>query len=685
MSRRQPSGPAASAASPGSGTRPPGPPAGGPRRGGHGAAMAPAEKSLNFGASARRLIGLLKPHRLRVIAVLALSVTAVVMNVVAPKVLGKAVDAVFAGSVSMHLPLGSTKAQAVAALRASGQSKMADMVAAMDLVPGSGIDFDRVATILLTVVALYVVASLLQVVQARLLNTVVQRTVEKLRADVDAKLQRVPLAYVDSRPRGELLSRVTNDIDNVGQSMQQSAGQLLVSICTVLGVVVMMLTVSWQLTIVALLTIPLVMLVAGQIMKRSQGQYVAQWAHTGTLNGQIEEAFTAHELVKVFGRGPQVEAAFASTNASLTEVSRRAQFLSGLMMPIMMFVGNLQYVAICVIGGVRVASGQMTLGDVTVFIQYSRQFTQPVTQIASMINLLQSGVASAERVFEVLDAPEESRDARGRGAGENAHLPTPLRGEVVFDDVRFGYHPDAPLITGLDLRIEPGQTVAIVGPTGAGKTTLVNLVMRFYDVDAGRILVDGVDVRDVPREELRSHFGMVLQDSWLFRGTIADNLRYGRLDASDDELLEAARATFVDRFVHSLPDGYDTIIDDEGGSISTGERQLITIARAFLARPDILILDEATSSVDTRTEATLQQAMAALRQDRTSFVIAHRLSTIRDADIILVMENGDIVEQGSHDDLLAARGAYWRLYEAQFAGAAQTDTDEGKAADVRPA
>lgn len=630
-------------------------------RGGPGAGMAPVEKSMRFSASVYRLLGRLRPYRLQAMAVVALSVAAVVMNVVSPRILGLAVDKVFAGSVGARLQAGTTKAEAVERLRASGQGRMADMVAVTDLVPGHGIDFGAVGRILLLVCGLYLLASLLQVVQARLLNVVVQRTMEKLRADVDAKLQRVPLSYLDSRPRGELLSWVTNDIDNVGQSMQQTMSQLLVSVCTVVGVVVMMFTVSWLLTLVALVTIPIVLFVARRIMARSQGHYLAQWQRTGALNAQIEEAFTAHSLVKVFGRGPQVEAAFDTTNDELAEVSRRAQFLSGLMMPIMMFVGNLQYVLICVIGGVRVASGQMTLGDVTAFVQYSRQFTQPVTQIASMVNLMQSGVASAERVFEVLDAPEEVADG-------TAVLPRPGRGEVVFDDVSFGYSPENPLIKHLNLRVEPGQSVAIVGPTGAGKTTMVNLLMRFYEVDAGRILLDGVDIREIPRTELRSRFGMVLQDSWLFHASIEENLRYGDLDASEEAVRAAAEATFVDRFVHALPEGYVTVIDDDGGGISSGERQLITIARAFLAEPEVLILDEATSSVDTRTEVLLQKAMAALRSDRTSFIIAHRLSTIRDADIILVMEAGTVVEQGSHEELLAARGAYWRLYEAQFAG-----------------
>lgn len=632
--------------------------------------MAQTSKSLHFRASALRLVGLLRPYRIRMTLVIVLSLASVALNVFAPKVLGWAVDRVFAGAIGGRLDPHLTKAQVVAGLEARGQDRMAAMVRAMDLVPGRGIDFGAVGRILLIVLALYVVASLLQAVQARILNVAVQRTMQRLRAEVDSKLQRVPLSYVDRQPRGELLSRVTNDIDNIGQSLQQTLSQLLVSVCTVIGVVIMMFTVSPLLTVIALLTIPVVLLVASQIMKRSQQHYVAQWSTTGALNGQIEEAFTAHELVKVFGRAPQVQAAFDERNQKLAQVSRRAQFLSGLMMPIMMFVGNLQYVVVCVIGGLRVASGSMTLGGVTAFIQYSRQFTQPVTQVASMVNLLQSGVASAERVFEVLDAPEQVDDG-------TATLPTPTAGRVTFEHVDFGYSPDGPLIHGLDLVVEPGQTVAIVGPTGAGKTTMVNLVERFYELDAGRITLDGVDIRTVPRRELRARIGMVLQDSWLFHGTIRDNLVYGNLTATPQQVQQAAEATFVDRFVRSLPAGYDTVIDDDGGGISAGERQLITIARAFLADPAVLILDEATSSVDTRTEVMLQHAMGALRTGRTSFVIAHRLSTIRDADVILVMEDGHIVEQGDHAQLLAAHGAYYRLYQSQFEGAVTDDGQHG--------
>ncbi|WFE55049.1 ABC transporter ATP-binding protein [Micromonospora sp. WMMD1155] len=631
----------------------------------------PAEKSMNFGPSARRLLGRLRPHRVHLAAIITLAVVSVGFSVAGPKILGHATDLIFNGVIGRQLEPGTSTEQAVAAARASGNEGFADMLARMDVVPGVGIDFGALSRVLLLALGLYLAASLLSWWQGWLLNGVVQRTVLRLRAEVEEKLNRLPLPYFDRQPRGELLSRVTNDIDNISTSLQQTLSQLLTSLLTVVGVLGVMFWISPLLALVALVAVPLSVLVTQRIAKRSQKQFVAQWTHTGALNGQIEEAYTGHELVKVFGRQREVEAAFHAKNEELFRASFGAQFISGIIMPSMMFIGNLSYVAIAVVGGLRVASGTMSLGDVQAFIQYSRQFTQPLTQLASMANLLQSGVASAERVFAVLDADEQTPDPVEPTRVADPH------GRVEFEHVSFRYEPDKPLIDDLSLVAEPGHTVAIVGPTGAGKTTLVNLIMRFYELDAGRITLDGVDVTTMRRDDLRGRIGMVLQDTWLFGGTIRDNIAYGRPDATEEEILAAARATFVDRFVRSLPDGYDTVIDEEGSNVSAGEKQLITIARAFLAEPSLLILDEATSSVDTRTEVLLQRAMAALRSDRTSFVIAHRLSTIRDADLILMMENGRIVEQGTHEQLLAAQGAYHRLYRSQFTGAV---TDEEPAA-----
>ena len=634
----------------------------GPGRGPFGGGMI-GQKSMDFGPSAKRLLGRLRPERPKVIAVLIAAVLSVGLSAIGPKVLGSATDIIFAGAIGKRLPAGMTKAEAIDAARAAGQGQAADLLSAVDVVPGQGIDFRALGTVLLVVLAIYVGSALLGYLQGYLLNDVVQNTIFRMRSEVEDKINRLPLRYFDRQPRGELLSRVTNDIDNVSQSLQQTMSQMLNSLLTVIFVVGMMFYISPTLALIALVTIPLTMIVAGTVMKRSQKHFVAQWRRTGTLNSEIEEAFTGHNLVKVFGRQREVQASFEEENDALYESSFSAQFLSGLIMPIMMFIGNLNYVIVAVVGGLRVASGTMTLGDVQAFIQYSRQFAQPITQIASMINLLQSGVASAERVFELLDAEEEIGDDHQPVLVEDPH------GRVAFEQVSFRYDEDRPLIEDLSLKVEPGQTVAIVGPTGAGKTTLVNLIMRFYELDSGRITLDDIDIADMRRANLRSEIGMVLQDTWLFRGTIRENIAYGRPDATEDEILEAARATFVDRFVHSLPDGYDTMIDDEGSNVSAGEKQLITIARAFLADPALLILDEATSSVDTRTEALLQHAMAALRTDRTSFVIAHRLSTIRDADLILVMEEGRIVEQGNHDELITLDGAYAALYNSQFTGA----------------
>jgi ATP-binding cassette, subfamily B, multidrug efflux pump len=634
----------------------------------------PAAKALNFRGSLRRLVARLRGDSRLVATAGALAVVSVTLSVIAPKIMGNATDLIFEGLIGGRLPAGATKAQAIAQLRAGGQSRIADMVSAMDVVPGRGVDFTAVGYVLLGVLVLYVAASLLSWFQGRVTTLIVQRAVYQMRADVEAKFSRMPLSYFDSKPRGELLSRVTNDIDNVAQSLQQTLSQLLTSLLTVIGVIAMMIYVSPLLAVVALVTVPVSTLLTLTIAKRSQPQFVRQWATTGKLNGHIEEAYTGHELVKVFGRSHETVEAFRELNEQLYVSSFKAQFISGLIQPAMMFVANLNYVAIAVIGGLRVSSGAISLGEVQAFIQYSRQFTQPLTQVASMANLLQSGVASAERVFEVLDAPEQSADADARLVP--AMPPKDLRGRVAFEDVSFSYDKSSvaiPLIEHLDLVAERGQTIAIVGPTGAGKTTLANLLLRFYEVDGGRITLDGVDIRDLRREDLRDQFGMVLQDTWLFGGTIRENIAYGAADASGAQISAAAEAAYADHFVRTLPLGYDTVIDDDGASVSAGQRQLLTIARAFLADPAILILDEATSSVDTRTEALVQQAMEALRTGRTSFVIAHRLSTIRDADRIVVMVDGGIVEQGTHTELLAAGGAYQRLYAAQFSGAVSDD------------
>lgn len=639
----------------------------GVRRGGppHMQMGVPGEKASTFGPSARRLLNRLAPYRTQVAVIVLLSVASVILGAVGPRLLGHATDLIFSGFISARLPAGTTKEAALQGLRDSGQGRVADVLGSMTLTPGVGIDMTALGRVLLLALGLYLVSAALQWLSGYLLAGVIQSTVSRLRTDVAAKLNRLPLPYVDGQPRGELLSRVTNDVDNVGTSLQQTLGQLLVSLLTVIAVIGMMFSLSWLLTLIALVTIPLSMALTGAVAKRSQGLFVRQWKHTGELNGVIEETFTGHGLVKLYGRQREADEAFRVKNDELYRAAYGAQFISGTIMPAMMFLGNLNYVAIAVVGGLRVASGQLSVGDVQAFIQYSRQFTQPLTQVASMANLLQSGVASAERVFQVLDAPEQVPDAAAPLARDTT---ADQRGEIRFEDVSFSYDPARPLIQHLNLTVQPGQTVAIVGPTGAGKTTLVNLILRFYELSGGRITLGGVDITQLPRHELRSRIGMVLQDTWLFAGTIRDNIAYGRPTASEAEILAAAQATYVDRFVHSLPAGYDTVLDDEAGNISAGEKQLITIARAFLANPDLLILDEATSSVDTRTELLVQHAMAALRSDRTSFVIAHRLSTIKGADLILVMQAGQIVEQGTHEELLARRGLYTGLYEAQFSG-----------------
>ncbi|OHU71069.1 ABC transporter ATP-binding protein [Mycobacteroides chelonae] len=617
-----------------------------------------AERSRDFRGTAVRMVRRLAPQRFLTTVVIVLSMTGIAIGVIGPRILGHATDLLFNGVVGRELPAGLSKEQAIEAARARGDDQFAQMLSGMNVTPGAGVDFHAVGMTLALALGLYLAAGLLAWVQARLLNVTVQRTVVALRTDVEDKLHRLPLSYFDSRQRGEILSRVTNDIDNIQTSLQMSINQLLSSMLTLVAVLVMMLSISPLLAVITLATVPLSLWVTRAIARRSQRLFVAQWSNTGKLNAHIEETYSGFTIVKTYGHRADAEAIFAERNAKVYSSAFGAQFFSGLVSPATAFVGNLSYVAVAVVGGLKVASGDLTLGSIQAFTQYVRQFNQPLTQVAAMYNTLQSGLASAERVFELLDAGEETPDP-----AYPATIPAGSPG-VEFEDISFGYSPETRVIDGLSLRVEPGQTVAIVGPTGAGKTTLVNLLMRFYDLDSGRILLDGVDISTVSRHDLRSQIGMVLQDTWLFAGTIAENIAYGRPGASDDEVREAARAAYVDRFVQTLPDGYDTRIADDGENVSAGEKQLITIARAFLARPQLLILDEATSSVDTRTELRIQRAMAELRRDRTSFIIAHRLSTIRDADRIVVMDGGSVVESGTHTELLARRGPYFAMTQA---------------------
>jgi ATP-binding cassette, subfamily B, multidrug efflux pump len=630
----------------------------------------PAERSKDLRGTVRKLLARLRPDRVKLMTAVGLGVVSVGFMVTGPKILGTATNVLFDGIVGKRLPAGMTQAQAEALLRAHGEGQLADMLSGMTVTPGAGVDLAQFGRVLGLAALVYLLAAVFTWGQGYIMAGITQRAMYGLRREVEEKLARLPLRYFDSHPHGDILSRVSNDIDNLSTTLQQGFSQLLTSVLTIIGVLGMMFWISPLLAAVSLVTIPLAVVVTFVIARRSQTQFADQWERTGTLNGLVEETHTGHGLVLAFGRRKPTIDEFGRQNRRLYEASFRAQFLSGVIQPAVQFLGNLNYVVIAVLGGWRVASGAISLGDVQAFIQYSRQFTMPITQIAAQMNMLQSGLASAERVFEFLGAPEEAADlAVAAPAGAAAlcgALPAPVAGRVQLEHVSFRYDPDTPLIEDFSLTAEPGQTIAIVGPTGAGKTTVVNLLMRFYEIDSGRILLDGADYRALTREQVRACFGMVLQDTWLFAGPIAGNIAYGKDGATDEEIVAAARAAYVDHFVRTLPDGYHTLLDEDASNISAGQRQLLTIARAFLANPGILILDEATSNVDTRTEVLIQEAMARLRRGRTSFVIAHRLSTIRNADTIVVMNHGRIVEQGSHQDLLRRHGFYYQLYNSQF-------------------
>lgn len=633
----------------------------GPGMGGMGG-MVPGEKPKNFFKSFRRLLGFLKPQMFFLIIVIIFAILGTTFMVLAPRIMGNATNVLFEGIVSKNMPEGMTKNQVIDMLKMTDQDQIAEMVGPMNITPGQGVDFNKLLTILIVLLALYAMSALFNWLQQYIMAGVSQKTVYNLRKEVDTKLSKLPLNYFDSHSHGDILSRVTNDIDNIGNTLQQTLTQIITSFVTIIGVVIMMFTISSLLSAIALTVIPLALISTMFIAKKSQKQFQIQWNSTGKLNGRVEETYAGHNIVKAFNHQEKEKFEFDKENERLYDSSFKAQFISGIIRPVIAFLNNINYVAISVIGGLRVANGMLTLGDVQAFIQYSRQFTQPMVQISSIINILQSTTASAERVFEFLDEEDEIPNP------QTPEIIMDVKGHVEFDHVYFSYNPNEPLIEDLNLEVKPGENVAIVGPTGAGKTTLVNLLMRFYEINSGKILVDGVDTRNMKRSDLRKMFGMVLQDTWIFGGTIKENIAYGKDNAKNEEIISAAKAAYVDHFVRTLPNGYDTVIDEDATNLSQGQRQLITIARAFLKDPNILILDEATSSVDTRTEVLIQQAMAELMKNRTSFVIAHRLSTIRNADIILVMNHGKIVEQGNHKELMKKQGFYYNLYMSQFVG-----------------
>lgn len=624
----------------------------------------PGQKAKNPIRTIARLFATLRAEKLRVIAAILLTFICIVASVVAPRLLGRATDTIFAGMIGKNMQPGQSKADVIRQLAESGKGQMAKMLQSVDVVPGVGINYSLLGKLLLTVVLLYLVSAVLNWLSGLCTRTAVQNVSYDLRQRVQAKINRLPLSALNGAARGDILSRVTNDVDNVSQSLQQVVNQLFHSIFLLLGTLTMMFMLSWQLTIVALLIVPAGLVIIFIIMKRAQPYFQRQWKATGNVQSTVEEAFSGHEIVLTFNLRDQFRRKFADHNKELFDSAFGANWRSGLSQPVTTMINNLAFVAVCVVGALMVLEGRMSVGGVQAFIQYSRQLQTPLGQLSQMLSTVQSAGASAERIFEFLDSPEQSHEkaaSRPQIGMCGAH--------IEFRNVSFSYEEGVPVIKNLSLDVAPGQTVAIVGQTGAGKTTLVNLLMRFYEIDSGQILIDGVDIRQMTRAQVRERCAMVLQDTWLFKGSIRDNIAFGNAAATDEQIVEAARATQVDRIIRQLPEGYDTEVSDEGGSLSQGEKQLVTIARAFLRHSDVLILDEATSSVDTRTEVLVQQAMDRLQEGNTSFVIAHRLSTIRDASTIIVMEDGDVVEQGTHTELLAAAGAYARLYQSQFEGA----------------
>ena len=598
----------------------------------------PVEKAKDFKGTIKRLMHYLKPREFQIIMVFLMAALSTVFAILSPKIMGKALTKLFDGIIAKHMALKINK-------------------------PVPAIDYAYITRILIILILLYAASALFSYVQQYIMAGVAQNIVLQIRKDINDKLSRLPLKFFDSHTHGEILSRVTNDVDNIASTLQQSLTQLITSIVTIVGVIIMMLTISPLMTLIAFVTLPLCAIVTKQIASRSQKYFAEQQKDLGELNGHVEEMYTGHKIIKAFGHEDESIDKFNEINERLYKGSWKAQFISGIIMPLLNFINNIGYVLVCVVGGIMVTKRKIEIGDIQAFIQYSKQFTQPIVQTANIINILQSTVASAERVFELLDETEEIPDR------PDVKELKSVEGNVKFEDVKFGYNEDSILINDMNIDVKKGQSIAIVGPTGAGKTTIVNLLMRFYEINDGRITVDGVDIRDISRRNLRSIFGMVLQDTWLFNGTIRDNIAYGRENASEEEIIQAAKAAHADHFIRTLPEGYDTVLNEEASNISQGQKQLLTIARAILADPSILILDEATSSVDTRTEIHIQKAMDALAKGRTSFIIAHRLSTIRDADLILVMNNGDIIEKGTHKELLDKKGFYADLYNSQFTGA----------------